>query len=84
MKNRAIQYLALDVHQKTTVATVREESGSIRMRATVATEGRAIVGLVSGLGSRVHVAFEEGKTKKQSAKKRPALDSHFHRTTLTS
>lgn len=60
MKNQAIQYLALDVHQATTVATVRDESGSIRMRATVATEGRAIVGLVRGLGSRVHVAFEEG------------------------
>lgn len=60
MKNQAIQYLALDVHQATTVATVRDESGSIRMRATVATEARAIVGLVRGLGARVHVAFEEG------------------------
>lgn len=60
MKDQAIQYLALDVHQATTVATVREESGSIRMRATIATEAGAIVGLVRGLGSRVHVAFEEG------------------------
>jgi transposase len=60
MKNQAIQYLALDVHQATTVATVRDESGSIRMRATVATEAGAIVALVRGLSSRVHVAFEEG------------------------
>ena len=30
------------------------------MRATVATEAKAIVGLVRGLGPRVHVAFEEG------------------------
>jgi len=60
MKNQAIQYLALDVHQATTVATVREESGAIRMRATVATEAGAIVGLVRGLGARVHVALEEG------------------------
>lgn len=60
MKNQAIQYLALDVHQATTVATVRDESGSIRMRATIATEAGAIVGLVRGLGPRVHVAFEEG------------------------
>ena len=30
------------------------------MRATVATEAKAIVGLVRGLGSRVHVVFEEG------------------------
>lgn len=30
------------------------------MRATVATEGKAILNLVRGLGSRVHIAFEEG------------------------
>src|SRR5689334_20789289 len=60
MKNQAIQYLALDVHQATTVATMRDEQGSIRMRATVATESSAIVGLVRGLGARVHVVFEEG------------------------
>ncbi|MEK6373270.1 MAG: transposase [Acidobacteriota bacterium] len=60
MKQQAIQYLALDVHQATTVATVREENGSILMRATVATEARAILGLVRGLGRRVHVVFEEG------------------------
>src|SRR6185436_5985813 len=50
MKNQAIQYLALDVHQATSVATVRDESGSVRMRATVATEAAAIIGLVKGLG----------------------------------
>jgi transposase len=60
MKNQAIQYLALDVHQATTAATVRDESGSIRMRATVATEANAILGLIRGLGPRVHAAFEEG------------------------
>ena len=60
MKNQAIQYLALDVHQATTVATVRDESGSVRMRATVATEAGAILGLVRGLGPRVYVVFEEG------------------------
>lgn len=60
MKDQAIQYLALDVHQATTVATVRNESGVVRMRATVATEASAILGLVKGLGPRVHVVFEEG------------------------
>ena len=60
MKEQAIQYLALDVHQATTVATVRTENGSVSMRATVATEASAIVGLVRGLGGRVHVVFEEG------------------------
>jgi hypothetical protein len=60
MKQQAIQYVALDVHQATLVVSVRDEQGSIVMRATVATEAKAIVGLVRGLGSRVHVVFEEG------------------------
>jgi hypothetical protein len=60
MRQQAIQYLAFDVHQATTVATVRAENGSIRMHATVATEAGAILGLVGGLGGSVYVAFEEG------------------------
>ncbi len=60
MKQQAIQYVALDVHQATVVVSVRDEQGSIVMRATVATEAKAIVGLVRGLGPRVHIAFEEG------------------------
>ena len=60
MKNQAIQYLALDVHQATVVASVRNEQGVVVMRATVRTEAGAILGLVRGLGRRVHVAFEEG------------------------
>src|SRR5437762_13784275 len=60
MKQQAIQYVALDVHQATLVVRVRDEQGSVVMRATVATEAKAIVGLVRGLGPRVHVAFEEG------------------------
>lgn len=60
MKDQAIQYLALDVHQSTVVSTVREQGGAIVMRATVPTEARAILRLVRSVGPRVHVAFEEG------------------------
>src|SRR5690242_1955231 len=60
MKNQAIQYLALDVHQATTVASVRDNRGHVVMRATVPTEARALVNLVRGLSGRVEVAFEEG------------------------
>lgn len=60
MKQQAIQYLAFDVHQATTVASVRDQNGSVVMRATVATEARAILQLVKSVGPRVHVAFEEG------------------------
>jgi hypothetical protein len=60
MTQQAIQYVALDVHQATLVVSVRDEQGSIVMRTTVATEAKAIVGLIRGLGTRVHIAFEEG------------------------
>ena len=42
MKNQATQYLALDVHQAIIVATLRSADGSVRMRATVPTETRAV------------------------------------------
>jgi transposase len=79
MKNQAIQYLALDVHQATSVATVRDEGGSIRMRATVATEAGAILGLVRGLGPRVHVTFEEGT---QAQWLHDVLQGHAERVTV--
>ena len=60
MRQQALQYLAFDVHQATTVASLRDASGSVVMRATVATEATAIVRLVRSAGPRVHVAFEEG------------------------
>ena len=60
MKNQATQYLALDVHQATVVASLRSEDGTVRMRATVPTEAAAVVSLVRGAGPRVRVALEEG------------------------
>lgn len=60
MKQEPIQYLGLDVHRSTVVASLRDEQGKVIMRATVATEAKAIVTLVKSAGSRVHVAFDEG------------------------
>jgi hypothetical protein len=60
MKNQAIHYLALDVHQATVVASMRNEQGVVVMRSTVRTEAQAILELVPAAGGRVHVAFEEG------------------------
>jgi len=60
MTSQATQYLALDVHQATVVASLRSADGSIRMRATVPTERTAVVKLVRGAGRHVHVALEEG------------------------
>ena len=60
MKNQAIQYLAMDVHQATVVVCIRDEGGNVVMHATVPTEAKAILKLVQSAGPRVHVAFEEG------------------------
>jgi transposase len=60
MKEQAIQYLALDVHQASVAATLRNATGSIVMRSTVRTEAESILGLVRAGGKRVHVVFEEG------------------------
>lgn len=60
MKDQAIQYLALDVHQATIAATVRDSGGAIVMRSTVRTDAKAIVTLARSAGPRVHVVLEEG------------------------
>lgn len=60
MKNQAIHYLGLDVHQATTVVSLRNEQGTVVMRATVRTNADAILSLVKGAGRRVRVALEEG------------------------
>jgi transposase len=60
MKNQAIHYLAMDVHQGTVVTSVRNEQGTILMKATLPTEANPIVKTVRAWGPRVHVAFEEG------------------------
>jgi len=60
MNEQAIQYVGLDVHQATTVASVRDERGRVVMHATVPTEARALLALIRGLSGRVEVAFEEG------------------------
>lgn len=60
MKQAAIQYLAFDVHQATTVASLRDATGRVVMRSTVPTEATAILRLIRSAGPRVHLAFEEG------------------------
>src|SRR5687767_14596357 len=59
MKQQAIHFVGLDVHQSTTVASVRDKLGKVVMSATVPTTEKAIVALLRSW-PRVHVAFEEG------------------------
>jgi len=54
------KYVGLDVHQATTVSTVRTETGRVIQRGVLATEACALVGYLSQMRGTVHVTFEEG------------------------
>ena len=57
---RTTKYVAFDVHQATTVASVREGSGRVIARGILPTERAALVEFVAGMRGSIHVAFEEG------------------------
>ena len=57
---RTTKYVGLDVHQATTVASVRTERGRVIARAVLPTEERALVDFFAGMRGSVHVTFEEG------------------------
>ncbi len=57
---RTTRYVALDVHQATTVASVRDETGHVLARTILPTAGPAIVEFFRGMRGAVQVAFEEG------------------------
>ena len=57
---RSTKYVGLDVHQASTVASVRDDSGRVIARTIVPTEEQAIVEFFRGLRGTIHVAFEEG------------------------
>lgn len=57
---RTTKYVAFDVHQATTVASVREEGGRVIARSVLPTDGAVITEFVRGMRGAIHVAFEEG------------------------
>lgn len=57
---RTTKYVALDVHQATTVAAVREQSGRVIARSILPTESTALVEFFGGMRGSIHVVFEEG------------------------
>src|SRR3970040_1192622 len=60
LMKRSTKYVALDVHQATTVASVREESGRVIARTILPTEAPALLEFFGGMRGAIHVAFEEG------------------------
>jgi transposase len=57
---RTTKYVGLDVHQATTVASVRQRSGRVIARAILPTEATALAEFFEGMRGTVNVAFEEG------------------------
>jgi len=57
---RTTKYVFLDVHQATTFAVVREETGRILARTVLPTEAHALVEFLGGMRGSRQVAFEEG------------------------
>ena len=60
LMKQTTKYVALDVHQATSVASVREESGRVIARTILPTESTALVEFFRGMRGAIHVAFEEG------------------------
>ncbi|HYU09478.1 MAG TPA: transposase [Gemmatimonadales bacterium] len=57
---RTTKYVAFDVHQATTVASVREVSGRVIARSVLPTDSGALTEFVRGMRGARHVTFEEG------------------------
>lgn len=57
---RTMKYVGLDVHQATTVVSVRDASGRVILRCVLPTEAAALVEFFGLMRGSVHVAFEEG------------------------
>ncbi len=57
---RTTKYVGLDVHQASTVCSVRTEGGGVIARMIVPTEQAAIVDFMRGMRGTIHVAMEEG------------------------
>jgi hypothetical protein len=57
---RSTKYVGLDLHQATTVSTVRNDSGSVIARAVLPTTATALVEFVRGMRGSIRVAMEEG------------------------
>lgn len=57
---RSTKHVGLDVHQATTVVSVREDSGRVLARSILPTEAAPLLEYFRGLRGAIHVAFEEG------------------------
>lgn len=54
------KYVGLDVHQASTVAAVRDDSGRLIGRSILETDGGCLLEYLSAIRGSLHIAFEEG------------------------
>lgn len=57
---RTTKYVALDVHQEATAATVRDHKGRVIARSVLPTEDDTVLKFFQGMRGSIHVTFEEG------------------------
>ena len=57
---RNTKYVALDVHQEATAATVRDARGKVIARSVLPTEEGTLLEFFRGMRGSIHVVFEEG------------------------
>jgi transposase len=57
---RSAKYVGLDVHQATTVISVRAADGRVLARCVLPTEAGTLAEFFAGMRGALHVAFEEG------------------------
>lgn len=57
---RTTKYVGMDVHQASTVASVRDDSGRLIVRSILPTHGPSLTEFFSGMRGARHVVFEEG------------------------
>src|SRR5688500_19890319 len=60
LMTRSTKHVGLDVHQATTVTSVREDSGKVIARGVLPTEEAPLLEYFRGMRGTVHVAIEEG------------------------
>ena len=73
LMKRTTKYVALDVHQASTVMSVRDQSGRVIARGVLPTEGTALEEFFGGMRGSVHVAFEEGRRTGSQPGRSPPL-----------
>ena len=54
------KYVAFDVHQATTVASVLNAAGRGVNAGIVPTQAQPLIGFLQGLDGKLHLTFEEG------------------------